>query len=116
MGKKSTGLGDDIEKLIKFTGLNKLVESDDGEECTPCQRRKKVLNKIFPYKNNQEPLIPSNDEFTPGKYIFMKNSVVSVDNTSIPYKIGDTIFVKSDNPKFRVFKNLYKLGVIKHTI
>lgn len=46
--KRSTGLGDTIEKITTFTGIKKVVHalfSDCG-----CDERKERLNKIFPYK------------------------------------------------------------------
>lgn len=112
---KSKGLGDSIEKLIEFTGLDKLVKKDDGEECSPCQRRKTALNKIFPYKNTPDPLFPNSDELTTGMYIFMKNSTIIIDGENVPYELGKKIYISEDNGNFDIFKHLYKLGVLKHT-
>ena len=39
--KKSEGLGDTIEKITKAVGI---------KPCVPCAKRKKALNKKFPYK------------------------------------------------------------------
>jgi hypothetical protein len=50
--KKSTGLGDTVEKVTKATGIKKIVEKvfpDCG-----CQQRKEWLNKAFPYVNGQK--------------------------------------------------------------
>jgi hypothetical protein len=44
--RKSKGLGDTIEKVIKATGLDIFV---DGKDCE-CDKRKEYLNKLFPYR------------------------------------------------------------------
>ena len=47
---KSKGLGDDIERLTKATGLKKVVDKISevtGVSCG-CQKRKEALNRIFP--------------------------------------------------------------------
>ena len=50
---KSTGLGDDIEKFTKATGIKKVVDTISRGLNIPCgcAARKGALNKIFPYKN-----------------------------------------------------------------
>lgn len=52
---KSRGLGDTIEKITIATGIkkafDKMAEKKGNVECTPCQKRKEALNKMFPYKN-----------------------------------------------------------------
>jgi len=50
MSNKSKGLGDTIEKIAKITGIKKVVEAVT-EDCG-CQKRKEMLNKKFPYKQN----------------------------------------------------------------
>lgn len=45
---KSEGLGDSIEKFTKATGIKKLADNIPGG--CGCNKRKEVLNKIFPYK------------------------------------------------------------------
>lgn len=42
---KSKGLGDTVDKVIKATGLNKLVSNDCG-----CNERKEYLNTLWKYK------------------------------------------------------------------
>lgn len=46
---ESKGLGDSIEKFTKATGIKKLADKIPGG--CGCGKRKKALNKIFPYKN-----------------------------------------------------------------
>ena len=50
---KSIGLGDDIEKFTKATGIKKVVDTMSRGLNIPCGcvARKGALNKIFPYKN-----------------------------------------------------------------
>ena len=50
--KKSKGLGDSIEKFTKATGIKKVVDvvSKTTKKGCGCNKRKKKLNKMFPYK------------------------------------------------------------------
>ena len=52
--RKSTGLGDSIEKLTEVTGIKKAVEmfsEATGIDCG-CDERKEKLNNLFPYNRN----------------------------------------------------------------
>ena len=53
---KSRGLGDDIEKFTKFTGIKKAVDivSEKLNRESGCSERRDGLNRLFPYskKNN----------------------------------------------------------------
>jgi len=52
---KSKGLGDDIKKITSATRLDKLAERIaelTSGDCG-CERRRKKLNKLFPYKRNK---------------------------------------------------------------
>ena len=49
---KPRGLGDTIERVVQATGVSKIVETVEkvtGKPCG-CKKRKKALNKAFPYK------------------------------------------------------------------
>ena len=49
---KSTGLGDDIAKFTKATGIKKVVDTINkglNTSCS-CKKRQEKLNKLFPYK------------------------------------------------------------------
>jgi hypothetical protein len=46
---KSKGLGDSIEKITKITGIRTLFNHISKKGCG-CDKRKKALNKAFPYK------------------------------------------------------------------
>lgn len=43
--RKSKGLGDTVEKLLK-----PIAKALKLENCSPCKRRKNRLNKAFPYR------------------------------------------------------------------
>ena len=47
---KSRGLGDDIEKFTKATGIKKVVDAVSQGLNIPgfCEQRKNTLNKMFP--------------------------------------------------------------------
>jgi len=49
---KSKGLGDTIAKITEATGIDKAVKFIAGEDCG-CDQRKKKLNELFPYRQNQ---------------------------------------------------------------
>jgi len=46
---KSKGLGDTVEKVLNATGVDKVVKFVLGEDCN-CDKRKDILNNLFPYK------------------------------------------------------------------
>ena len=46
--KKSKGLGDSLEKVLKATGIDKVAKAILGDDCG-CDERKQVLNKLYPY-------------------------------------------------------------------
>jgi hypothetical protein len=48
MTKKSKGLGDSVEKVLKATGIDKVAKKVLGDDCG-CEERKQKLNKMFPY-------------------------------------------------------------------
>ena len=62
---KSKGLGDDVEKVLKSKPIKPITEAvkkllwKEGEDCG-CDKRKEVLNKLFPRK---QPLCMTEDEY-----------------------------------------------------
>ena len=46
---ESKGLGDTIAKFTKATGINKIADKVPGG--CGCNKRKQILNDMFPYKN-----------------------------------------------------------------
>tara|TARA_R100001129_G_scaffold185534_1_gene174055 strand:- start:612 stop:764 length:153 start_codon:yes stop_codon:yes gene_type:complete len=49
---KSKGLGDTIEKITTATGVKKFVHTITSGGCG-CEKRKQILNKVFPYKKSK---------------------------------------------------------------
>tara|TARA_R100001082_G_scaffold90998_1_gene57637 strand:- start:738 stop:929 length:192 start_codon:yes stop_codon:yes gene_type:complete len=49
---ESKGLGDTIEKITTATGVKKFVHTITGGGCG-CEKRKQILNKVFPYKKSK---------------------------------------------------------------
>jgi len=48
--RKPKGLGDVIENITEATGIKKIVETfTEGKDCG-CDKRKEILNKLFPIK------------------------------------------------------------------
>ena len=45
---KSVGIGDTVSKFIKMMSRGKI------QECPQCKKRKEKLNKMFPYKKNDD--------------------------------------------------------------
>jgi len=57
LSEPSKGLGDTIEKITTATGIKKvagIVSKAKGGECTPCVKRREMLNKKFPYKQQNQ--------------------------------------------------------------
>ena len=46
---ESKGLGDTIEKITTATGIKKVIHKITSKDCG-CNKRKNILNKVFPYK------------------------------------------------------------------
>tara|TARA_R100000541_G_scaffold57991_1_gene68610 strand:+ start:2586 stop:2948 length:363 start_codon:yes stop_codon:yes gene_type:complete len=72
MKKKVEGLGDQIEKFTKATGIKKLVKWMFGEDCG-CDERQEKLNKLFP-KRRKKPECLNESEYNYLKYWFDKKS------------------------------------------
>ncbi len=50
---KSKGVGDTIEKITKATGIKSIVDAVNkarGVKDCGCNKRKDILNEVFPYK------------------------------------------------------------------
>jgi hypothetical protein len=47
---KSRGLGDTVEKFTRVTGIKKVVKVMKKGDCAPCEKRREMLNKKYPYK------------------------------------------------------------------
>jgi hypothetical protein len=55
--QESRGLGDTIDKITTATGIKKIVKIATGvpqdKPCTPCEERRRKLNEMFPYKQEE---------------------------------------------------------------
>ena len=50
---KDKGLGDTVAAITKATGIEKAVTKlNGGRPCGGCKKRRKILNRIFPYRAN----------------------------------------------------------------
>lgn len=93
--KKSKGLGDDIEKITKATGIKKLVKFIAGEDCG-CDERKDKLNKIFRH-NKLECL--NEEEYDYLTEFFAKNkNVLNNQEINKLYEISNRVFNKKNKP------------------
>jgi len=72
---KSEGVGDTIAKITKATGIEKAVKFLAGEDCG-CDKRKEVLNHIFPY---QKPLC-----FTEDEYNYLSERIGKINQVTVP--------------------------------
>ena len=117
---KSRGLGDDLAKVFKVTGVTTLVDKVTeilGVEDCGCNRRQEWLNNAVSYENTEHvvpELIEQNiDDFGPGIYIVFSSLYMSHEGINYHYKIGDKINIEQDNMLHNNFKMFYQLGVIK---
>tara|TARA_B100000780_G_scaffold271219_1_gene231901 strand:- start:5396 stop:5554 length:159 start_codon:yes stop_codon:yes gene_type:complete len=52
MKTQSVGLGDDLAKVFKKTGVKAIVDKVTKGGCG-CNKRQDTLNRMFPYKNSK---------------------------------------------------------------
>ena len=45
----SEGLGDTVEKVLRATGIKTIYNFIVGEDCKPCDDRRRALNSLLPY-------------------------------------------------------------------
>lgn len=69
---KSKGLGDDIEKVTTALGIKAVVESL-FDDCG-CEKRKEVLNKMFPY-HRTECLTEAEFQYLDLFFVLEKNTI-----------------------------------------
>ena len=96
---KSKGLGDDIAKITKATGIDKLAKKVLGEDCG-CEERRKKLNQMFPkFKNIRqftEDEIKIYDEVMP---IIEKNQRLNREEKTIVNALYKAVF--GQNPQWK---------------
>lgn len=90
--KKSEGLGDTIEKITEATGVKKAVKWAFGKDCG-CDKRKEILNNLFPYNDKPECLVSKEYKYLDGFFAQYK-SRVSADQQRQLLEIHNRIFKK----------------------
>lgn len=93
LGRRSRGLGDDLEKIFEKTGIKYVVDTTFdalGVDCG-CDERKERLNKIFP---NKKPECLTKDEYDFLTPIFGKTSIKPHEQAGI-----NTIYKRVFNEK-----------------
>jgi len=90
---KSKGLGDDVQKVFKKTGIAKVAKWALGEDCG-CDERKNKLNKMFP---SQKPECLTEKEYLYLKNIIGKTNQITVDQQKELILIYNRVFKDKAN-------------------
>jgi len=85
---KSKGLGDDVEKVFKKTGIAKVAKWALGEDCG-CDQRKEKLNKLFP---SQKPECLNENEYNYLSDKIGKINTVTIDEQKQLLNIYNRVF------------------------
>lgn len=111
----SQGLGDTIAKITHAIGIDKVAEGVAramGKEDCGCNKRRQVLNKVFPYQSNTPPPIPTPVDSSlylyEGSRMFKLKTgfVIQTDNGSVNYKEGDVIEIKTTDQLYNGLQTL----------
>jgi len=86
---ESKGLGDTVEKVFEATGIAKVAKFILGEDCG-CDKRKEVLNKMFPY-NKPECLTETEYEYL-DHYFKNKKSTITGEQQKRIIEIYNRVF------------------------
>lgn len=88
MTKKSKGLGDSVEKVLKATGIDKVAKAVLGDDCG-CEERKKKLNQMFPYSRQF-----TDDEISVYESVLprLDKGTISGDDQAIMVKLYNKVF------------------------
>ena len=86
--KKSKGLGDSVEKVLKATGIDKVAKAVLGDDCG-CEERKQALNKLFPYSRQI-----TEDEISIYESVLprLDKGTISGDDQAIMVKLYNKVF------------------------
>jgi len=114
--EKSKGFGDTIAKVTHATGLDKVADSIAkamGKDDCGCNKRRKTLNEILPYKNNS---VSNTEEL---KTIDGNYEVLQEIHCTLP-EIGKTVLnkgtiltVNKNHPLYNDIPFYYKKNIIK---
>jgi hypothetical protein len=120
--QKSKGLGDTIAKFTHATGIDKAVETVvkmTGKEDCGCNKRRRVLNEIFPYTKESSQLTGSIVPPPPldkkeGKYIVLEEIHTNLpDIGEFIFSRGTELLVDLNHPLYNDIEYYYKKQIIK---
>ena len=114
--EKSKGFGDTIAKVTHATGLDKAADAIAkamGKDDCGCNKRRKTLNEILPYKNNS---IPNTEELktVDGNYEVLQEiycTLPEIGKTTI--NKGTILTVNKNHPLYKDIPFYYKKNIIK---
>ena len=93
--KKSKGLGDSVEKVLKATGIDKVAKKVFGDDCG-CEERKEALNKMFPYSKVRQ---FTEDELSIYESVLPRiKGTVKGDDQAILVKLYNKVFNSNKKP------------------
>ena len=94
MVKRSKGIGDSVEKVLKATGIDKVAKKVLGDDCG-CEERKKKLNQMFPYSR---PF--TDDEMSIYESVLprLKKGTISGQDQAILIKLYNKVFNANKKP------------------
>ena len=94
MVKRSKGIGDSVEKVLKATGIDKVAKKVLGDDCG-CEERKKKLNHMFPYSR---PF--TDDEMSINESVLprLKKGTISGQDQAILIKLYNKVFNANKKP------------------
>jgi len=107
--KKSEGLGDSIAKFTHAFGLDKLADKlakAVGAEDCGCERRREVLNELFPYAVAD---IPEEEYvFMEGRLFEVTKQVMYGNANGVPviYNPGEKVLIDPAHPLYQNLKQL----------
>ena len=120
--QKSEGVGDTIAKITHATGLDKVADAVAkiaGKDDCGCNKRRRVINEIFPYTKSSDPKespiinsIPL-DEIE-GEYLVLQEINCTLPGTGATILNKDTVLIiNKQHPLYNDIPHYYKTNIIK---
>lgn len=120
--QKSKGLGDTIARFTNATKIDKVVENTvkmlGGNDCG-CNKRRKILNEIFPYTKENEPKETPYINSTPldeieGKYLVLQEIHCTLPDIGTTILNKETVLViDKQHPLYKDIPYYYKNNIVK---
>jgi len=118
----SEGLGDTIAKITHAIGIDKVAEGVAramGKEDCGCNKRREVLNKVFPYAQKTPPTIPT--PILETQYIYegtrqfrvLTPFLIKSAEVEQKFEIGDTLESTAGDAYYIHLKNLLETHSIE---